>query len=75
MQLNEGSCVEVHGSFSIDVFQTAVDELVKRHEVLCYSFQHGENGVQILVEDAAKVPIKVLEVGCLGFEYIRNLVK
>jgi hypothetical protein len=62
MQLNEGPCVEMHGDLDYPAFEIAVNELVQRHEVFRYSFQHSSNGVQIFLTDVPKVPFKILEV-------------
>lgn len=65
IQLNEGPCVELHGDLNLSVFEAALNELVQRHEVFRYSFQHSSNGVQIFLTDVVKVPFKIMEVSIL----------
>ncbi|KAL4526544.1 hypothetical protein Ndes2526A_g00989 [Nannochloris sp. 'desiccata'] len=75
LELNEGPCVELHGDLNLSVFEAALNELVQRHEVFRYSFQHSSNGVQIFLTDVVKVPFKIMEAGLTKAEIRKRLEK
>ena len=62
MQLNEASCVNVHGNLDIGSFQLALNHLIQRQEIFRCGFDHGPDGVEIFVSSVTDVPVKILEV-------------
>lgn len=62
--------MEMTGVLDVDVFKTALNMLIERHEVLRYSFNHNNtHGIEVVVNDAVRAPVTMLEAsGCIIVE-------
>ena len=71
MQLNEASCVNMHGDLDVASFQLALNQLIQRQEIFRCGFDHGPDGVEVYVSSVTDVPVKILKVRLIELEFFK----